>query len=317
MSDVRLRAQLLHTLSATDFPALGTRYQGKVRDTYVSGERVVLIATDRLSAFDRVLTTIPFKGELLNRLASHWFRATSHVVKNHVIDVPDPCVTVARRARPLPLEFVVRGYVTGSLWRDHQAGVDHWGLHLPADTRRDQRLEAPVLTPSTKAPVGQHDEPITEAEVLRRGLVTKRDWARAKEAALALFAEGQRQAAARGLLLVDTKYEFGLVGDELLVIDEMHTPDSSRYWEADGAEARFAKGEPQRMLDKENIRQWLIDTHGFTGHGEAPAIPDEVRLSLAGRYVEAFERLTGQAFDGAVGDVGARVQRNLKAAGLL
>lgn len=317
MSDDRLRAQLPHTLRSTDFPALGHRYQGKVRDTYRQGDRLVLITTDRLSAFDHVLTTIPFKGDLLNRLAQFWFEKTKHVVANHVLDVPDPCVTVARRAQPFALEFVVRGYVTGSLWRDYEAGRDPYALALPPGVKKDQAFDTPVLTPSTKAPLGQHDEPVSEAEVLRRGVISPRDWQRAKEAALGLFAEGQREAKARGLILVDTKYEFGLVGDELVVIDEMHTPDSSRYWVADEYAGRFARGEPQRMMDKENIRQWLIQERGFSGHGAPPPIPDEVRVDLARTYLAAFERITGRSFALEVGDVTERVRRNLASAGLL
>lgn len=317
MSDVRLREQLPYTLKGTDFPALGEKYQGKVRDTYRKGDRLVLITTDRLSAFDHVLTTIPFKGDLLNRLAQFWFEKTKHVVKNHVIDVPDPCVTVARRAEPFPIEFVVRGYITGSLWRDYEAGRDPYDLKLPTGVKKDQRFDAPLLTPSTKEQLGKHDEPVSEAEVLRRGAISARDWQRAKEAALGLFAEGQKQAKARGLILVDTKYEFGLVGDELVLIDEMHTPDSSRYWDASEYDARFAKGEPQKMLDKENIRQWLIQERGFSGHGTPPPIPDDVRVDLAGKYLAAYEQITGQKFDLQVGDVTERVRGNLKKAGLL
>ncbi|MEW5743366.1 MAG: phosphoribosylaminoimidazolesuccinocarboxamide synthase [Myxococcota bacterium] len=317
MSDARLRAQLPHTLKATDFPALGERYQGKVRDTYRQGDRLVLITTDRLSAFDHVLTTIPFKGDLLNRLAHFWFQKTAHVVKNHVIDMPDPCVTVAKRAEPFPIEFVVRGYVTGSLWRDYEAGKDPYELHLPPGVKKDQAFPTPVLTPSTKEQLGKHDEPVSEAEVMRRKLVAPADWQRAKEAALGLFAEGQKQAKARGLILVDTKYEFGLVKGELTVIDEMHTPDSSRYWVASEYEARFARGEPQKMLDKENIRQWLINERGFSGHGAPPPIPDDVRVDLASKYLAAYEQITGKAFELEVGDVTERVQANLKKAGLL
>ncbi|MCU0698248.1 MAG: phosphoribosylaminoimidazolesuccinocarboxamide synthase [Myxococcaceae bacterium] len=317
VSDALLNQQLGHTLSATDFPALGTKYQGKVRDTYRSGDRLVLITTDRLSAFDHVLTTLPFKGDLLNSLAAFWFQKTAHVVKNHVIDVPDPCVTVARRAEPFAIEFVVRGYLTGSLWRDYEAGRDPYGLKLPPGLKRDSKFPAPLLTPSTKAPIGQHDEPLSEAQVLERGLVSARDWQRAREAALGLFAEGTRHAAGQGLLFVDTKYEFGVIGDELVVIDEMHTPDSSRFWRADGYEARLAAGQGQVMLDKENLRQWLITERGFSGQGAPPGIPDDVRVGLSQKYVAAFEAITGQTFSPQVGEVRARIERSLKAARLL
>lgn len=317
MVDRRLFEQLPHTLKSTDFATLGRKYQGKVRDTYRLGDRLVLITTDRLSAFDHVLTTLPFKGDVLNQLAYFWFQKTARVVKNHVIDMPDPCVIVGRRAEPLPIEFVVRGYLTGSLWRDYEAGNDPYALELPPGLKRDQRLETPILTPSTKAPIGQHDEPLSETEVHRRQLVSPRDWQRAREAALALFTEGQRHASAQGLILVDTKYEFGRIGDELVIIDEMHTPDSSRFWVSGGSAERFAQGQAQIMLDKENLRQWLITERGFSGHGALPAIPDEMRVSLAATYVSASERITGASVDLKVGDVNERLRANLRRAKLI
>lgn len=317
MSDARLVAQLPHTLSSTDFPSLGQKYQGKVRDTYRQGERLVLITSDRLSAFDQILTTLPFKGDLLNTLAHFWFQKTAHIVKNHVVDMPDPCVMVARQAVPFKVEFVVRAFLTGSLWRDYEAGRDPYAIGLPPGMKKDQAFERPILTPATKAPVGEHDEPLTEAAVLAQGLLSPRDWARTKEAALGLFAEGQRQTAAQGLILVDTKYEFGLVGSELVAIDEMHTPDCSRLWIAEGSAERFQKGEPQQMLDKENLRQWLIQERGFSGQGQPPVIPQDVRVSLAEKYLTAFERITGQAFPLEVGDVRQRLEKNLKAAKLI
>src|SRR3954468_21644209 len=183
-----LQKQLSLTLSATDFPALGDKYRGKVRDTYRKGDRLVLITTDRLSAFDHILTTLPFKGDLLNQLAHFWFQKTAAVVKNHVLDMPDPCVTVARRAQPFAIEFVVRAHLTGSLWRDYEAGRDPYGLGLPKGLKKDQAFERPILTPSTKAPLGAHDEPLSGAQVVERRLASARDWQRASEAALALFA---------------------------------------------------------------------------------------------------------------------------------
>ncbi len=312
-----LAAQLPHTLKSTDFPALGEKYEGKVRDTYRKGDRLVLITTDRLSAFDHVLTTLPFKGDLLNQLAVFWFEKTKHVVKNHVLDMPDPCVIVGRAAVPYPIEFVVRGYLTGSLWRDYEAGKDPYDLKLPKGMKKDQLFERPILTPSTKEAKGKHDEPISEAEVVKRGIVPAREWAECREAALALFAEGQKQAKAQGLILVDTKYELGRAGKELIAIDEMHTPDSSRFWVADTYRERFDKGEPQQMLDKENLRQWLITERNFQGYGPLPSIPDDVRVSLAQKYVTAYERITGKTFTAQVGDVSARLTANLKKAKLI
>jgi phosphoribosylaminoimidazole-succinocarboxamide synthase len=310
-----LHAQLPHTLRQVNLSSLGTHYHGKVRDTYRQGDRLILVTTDRLSAFDHVLTTIPFKGEVLNRLATFWFERTKHVVPNHVLDVPDPNVTVARACEPFALEMVVRGYLTGSLWRDYQKGTHTaYGLPFPAGLRKDEAFPEPIITPSTKAQYGKHDEPISQAEILARGLASPRDWARLTEAAKALFAEGQKWARTRGLILVDTKYEFGKVGDELYVIDEIHTPDSSRYWVADEYEARFTKGEDQRMLDKENIRQWLIRERNFSGHGTPPQIPNDVRVDLAEKYLTAYERITGTELKLEPGDVHARIEQSLRAA---
>ncbi|MGQ0506550.1 MAG: phosphoribosylaminoimidazolesuccinocarboxamide synthase [Myxococcaceae bacterium] len=309
-----LLKQLPFTLKETSFPELGEKYQGKVRDTYRQGDRLTLITTDRLSAFDRVLTTIPFKGEILNRLATFWFEKTKHVATNHVIDVPDPSVVVGRRCEPLPIEFVVRGYITGSLWRDYQKGTHTaYGLPFPTGLEKDQKFDRPLITPSTKAALGAHDEPISEAEISSRGLVSKRDWDRAKELALGLFAEGVKWCATRGLILVDTKYEFGKSGDEIVLVDEIHTPDSSRFWMADEYAARFERGDEQKMLDKENIRQWLIKERNFQGHGEPPVIPDDVRVDLARIYASAFEQITGQTLRLNVGDVRARIERSLRA----
>jgi phosphoribosylaminoimidazole-succinocarboxamide synthase len=313
-----LAQQLPFTLSQTDFPGLGTKYQGKVRDTYRQGDRLTLITSDRLSAFDHVLTTLPFKGEVLNRLAHFWFERTKHIVPNHVLDMPDPNVIVARACEPFAVEVVIRGYLTGSLWRDFQKGTHTaYGVPFPDGMKKDQAFPAPIITPSTKAPLGTHDEPISEKELLARGLASARDWARITEAARGLFAEGQSWARKQGLILVDTKYEFGKVGDALYVIDEMHTPDSSRYWVADEYEARFKQGVDQKMLDKENLRQWLIKERNFMGHGPLPEIPDAVRVELAEKYLAAYARITGAELEIVPGDVGKRLEQNLRAKGYL
>jgi phosphoribosylaminoimidazole-succinocarboxamide synthase len=313
-----LREQLPYTLRETDFPALGTRYRGKVRDTYSRGDRLLLITTDRLSAFDRVLTTIPFKGEILNRLTNWWFEKTTHIVGNHLLEQPDPNVAVARRCKPFPIEVVVRGYLTGSLWRDYQSGTHTaYGVPFPKGMRKDQRFERPIITPATKESGGAHDQPISEKEILARGLVEERHWRRACEAALDLFEVGQKQVAARGLILVDTKYEFGTQDGEVYVIDEMHTPDCSRYWITSEYEARFRDGKDQRMLDKENIRQWLIKERNWSGHGDPPEIPDAVRVDLAEKYVTAYEQITGEPFELEAGDALERIRKNLAARGYL
>jgi len=318
MSDPALRAQLSFTLSDTHFDALGTRYRGKVRDVYRKDDRLFLIATDRLSAFDKVLTTIPFKGEVLNRLAQFWFEKTAHVAKNHVLDVPDPNVTVARATQPFPIEVVVRGYLTGSLWRDVEKGERApYGVPLPSGMGKDAAFPTPLLTPSTKAAPGEHDAPLSEADVVARGLATAKEWGAIREAALALFREGQAWARSRGLLLVDTKYEFGKVGSTLYVIDEMHTPDSSRYWRAAEYEARLRAGQDQAMLDKETVRQWLIREKGFSGHGPLPVIPEDIRVRTAETYLAAYQELTGKALPLVVGDVVERIRTNLTTHGYL
>jgi phosphoribosylaminoimidazole-succinocarboxamide synthase len=317
VSDQLLQQQLGFTLSTTDFPNLGSKYRGKVRDTYVDGDRLVLITTDRLSAFDHVLTTLPFKGDLLNGLATFWFRKTDHIVKNHLIDTPDPCVMVAQRAEPYRIEFVVRAYLTGSLWRDYEAGRDPYGLSLPPGLKRDSEFPHPVLTPSTKAPIGTHDEPLSEQQVFDRGLASPKEFAEAKEAALALFAAGAHHAASRGLLFVDTKYEFGRIKGKLAVIDEIHTPDSSRFWRLESYHERFRQGLPQVMLDKENLRQWLITEQGFSGRGTPPPIPDDVRISLSQKYITAFETITATSFAPQPGPVAERLLRNLMSAHLV
>ena len=318
MADPALSEQLNHTLAETHLDSLGERYRGKVRDVYRQRDRVFLVATDRLSAFDRVLTTIPFKGEVLNRIAQFWFDRTKDVVPNHVLDAPDPNVTVARATKPFPVEVVVRGYLTGSLWRDFQKGAHTaYGLYLPPDMRKDAVFPEPILTPSTKAPVGEHDEPLSEAEVVRRGIASARDWARIREAALALFRAGQAWCQSRGLLLVDTKYEFGAVGDSIYLIDEMHTPDSSRFWRASSYEERLAAGEDQVMLDKENVRQWLIREKGFSGHGPLPVIPENVRVQTSELYLRAYGEITGTPLQPIAGDVEARIEKNLQKHGYL
>lgn len=318
LSDAVLEAQLPHTLRQLDAPSLGELYRGKVRDNYSRGERIVMITTDRVSAFDHVLGTIPFKGEVLSRLTSFWFEKVKDIAPTHLLDVPDPSVMVVQRAKALPVEIVIRGYITGSLWRDYQAGrAGTYGIAWPVGLKKDQKLEAAIITPSTKAEYGKHDEPISEAEILRQKLVAPDLWKEATAVAHRLFARGQEWARSRGLILVDTKYEMGVAGGKLVVIDEIHTPDSSRYWVADGYEERFAKSAEQQMLDKENIRQWLITEHGFSGHGTPPALTDEVRVMLARTYLKLYERLTGQDFTSSVGSVDERIRKNLSAKGYL
>jgi phosphoribosylaminoimidazole-succinocarboxamide synthase len=317
--DEILRAQLPHTLRQADFKGLGELYRGKVRDNFSKGDQIAMITTDRLSAFDRVLTTVPFKGELLNRLTVFWFDKTKDLVPNHIIDVPDPSVLVVRKLTPLSLEMVVRGYLTGSLYRDYQAGkgAKAYGIDLPADMKKDQKFDKTILTPSTKETVG-HDLPISPAELVKRGSVTQKQWEEVSEMALALFKAGQEWAKKRGLILVDTKYEFGTdANGKIWVIDEIHTPDSSRYWIEAGSDERFKKGEDQKMLDKEFFRQWLIRERNYQGDGPDPVIPDDVRAQLAGKYVELVETLTGEVPQLIPGDTRSRIEKSLISKGYL
>jgi phosphoribosylaminoimidazole-succinocarboxamide synthase len=267
-----------------------------------------------------VLTTVPFKGELLNRLTVFWFDQTKDVAPNHILDVPDPSVLVVRKLQPVAVEMVVRGYITGSLWRDFEKGngARAYGIELPMGLRRDQKFDQPILTPSTKEEVGKHDEPISPQELVARGTLTRRQWDEMARMALDLFAAGQAWARQRGLILVDTKYEFGVDAQgKIWVIDEIHTPDSSRYWIAEGSEERFEKGEDQRNLDKEFFRQWLIRERGYQGDGPLPEIPDDVRAQLAGKYAQLVETLTGAAPQLEVGDTRARIEQALKTKGYL
>jgi phosphoribosylaminoimidazole-succinocarboxamide synthase len=313
-----VRAQLPHTLRQIDLPGLGQLYRGKVRDNYSRDDRIVMITTDRVSAFDHVLGTIPFKGEVLSRLTLFWFDKVKDIAPTHLIAAPDPSVMVVKRAQPLRVEIVIRGYITGSLWRDYEAGTaGTYGVPFPGGLRKDQRFDEPVITPSTKEEYGKHDEPVSEADIVSRGLVAPEIWREATAVAQRLFARGQAWARERGLILVDTKYEMGIADGKLVVIDEIHTPDSSRYWVADGYEERFQRGADQEMLDKENIRQWLIREHGFSGHGKPPALSDDVRIMLATKYIEVYERLTGEEFKSAVGSVETRIRKNLAEQGYL
>jgi phosphoribosylaminoimidazole-succinocarboxamide synthase len=311
-SDATLHAQLRRTLDVTPFQTIGghalPRYDGKVRDCFIDHARRerIIIVTDRLSAFDAVVGTIPFKGQVLNQLAQFWFDQTSTIAPNHMLRVPDPNVMVARECEPLPVELVMRAYLTGvtstSIWKAYEAGARSFCGHaLPDGMRKNQPLPHVILTPSTKAAKGDHDVSVSRDELLAMGRITPALFERAAALAAALFAAGQRHAATRGLILADTKYEIGIddsrpEGDQLVVIDEIHTPDSSRYWYADDYEARLARGDEPRSLDKEYVRRWLaLDAH-WTGDGPPPAMPDDVRVEAARRYIASYEIVTGQPF---------------------
>ena len=287
------------------------RYKGKVRDNYTDKkkEQRVIVVSDRISAFDVVLGTIPFKGQVLNQITKFWFEQTADVAKSHLISVPDPNIMVVRLAKPFPAEVIVRGYITGSLWREYQKGEDNYGLGLAEGMKKDQKFERPIITPSTKADEG-HDMPLRREGVLE--LIPEEKYKKMEEMALALFKRGQEIANKRGLILVDTKYEFGETADgEIIVIDEIHTPDSSRYWILNEYEKRFSAGEEQKMLDKEFIRQWLIKEKNFMGNGPKPELSESIKVSSALRYIELYEKITGKKFEAVESDVQKRMKENL------
>ena len=312
-----LRAALGHCLDHTDLDALGTKYEGKVRDNYSTRDgRRFIVVTDRISAFDRVLGTIPFKGQLLNGMAAWWFEQTKGVAPNHVLKVPDPNVLECVECTPVLVEMVVRAYATGttstSLWTHYERGVRNFcGHKLPEGLKKHQRLPEPILTPTTKAPKGEHDVSGSREEILATGHVTAKDFDEAAAVAMRLFAAGQRICAERGLILVDTKYELGRTREgKLVVIDEIHTPDSSRFWQASTYDQRTAEGKDPDPLDKDFVRRWFI-AQGYKGDGTPPAMTDEVRVGAAERYIAAYEQITGLAFAPDTEPPLPRIHKNL------
>ena len=303
-------------------PSTFAYYEGKVRDNFVPGDGTrILVVSDRISAFDRVLTTLPFKGQVLNRLSAHWFEATKHIAPNHVIEVVDPTAVVARECKPLAVEMVVRAYLTGvtstSIWTHYEKGERVFcGHRLPDGLKKNEPLPEPIVTPSTKAEKGGHDVSVSRDQILAEGRVTAEQFDRASDIALALFRFGVTRARERGLILADTKYELGLLDiggkEEVVVIDEIHTPDSSRYWFAPSYEGRLSRGEEPESFDKEYVRRWLKEV-GFDGDGPIPAIPDEIRVEAARRYIEAYETLVGEPFVPDESDPEARLAKNLAA----
>ena len=318
VSQETIRKMLSKTLDKVDLSGLGALYRGKVRDCYVQGQRRYLIVTDRVSAFDVVLGTVPFKGQVLNAMSVHWFELTKDIAPNHLIDLPDPNVLVAHECRPLPAEMVMRGYLTGSsetsIWRAYETGHRTFCGHtLPDGMKKHQKLEKPLLTPSTKAEHGDHDRSVSKDELLAMGQITPEQFEVMSRYAHDLFAFGQEEAARRGLILVDTKYEFGVAPNgEIVLIDEVHTPDSSRYWYADDYEERFSKGQDPRSLDKEYLRRYLRDELGFTGHGEPPALPDEVVVEAASRYLNLYHEVTGKTLTPDTSDPLPRIREHLQ-----
>ena len=311
-----LQEQCERTLRETDLRELGRLERGKVRDSYVAGERRFIVVTDRVSCFDVVVGTLPFKGQVLNQIAAFWFERTRELAPNHLIEVPDPNVSVVRECRPLSVEFVYRGYLTGStstsIWTAYDRGErDYCGHRLPHGLRKHERLPEPLLTPTTKAPMGEHDELTSRAELLERGTIGEELFDRCAEICRRLFAAGQEWAESRGLILADTKYELGLdADDEVVVIDEIHTPDSSRYWYRDAYNRSLEEGREPEALDKEYVRHWLKE-QGYTGEGRSPELPVDVRCEASRRYIEACEQIGGREFEPDVEAPETRIRRNL------
>lgn len=291
---------LNNCITETQIPDLPSPYKGKVREVYDLGdEKLGIVVTDRISAFDYIMKqAIPFKGQILNKLAAFSFDKVKDIVATHIIEVPHPNVTIAKKCDPIPIEVVIRGYLTGHAWRVYKSGKrELCGVKLPDGLKEHDKFPQPILTPATKATEG-HDEDISEKEILSRSIVSPELWNAIKEAAFKLFERGTAVAAEQGLILVDTKYEFGLFNGELTLIDEVHTTDSSRYFYKDGYEERQANGEGQKQLSKEFLREWLME-HNFQGlEGQSlPDLPDEFRMEVFERYAELFEMLTGNKFE--------------------
>ncbi|MDR1695005.1 MAG: phosphoribosylaminoimidazolesuccinocarboxamide synthase [Lactobacillaceae bacterium] len=275
-------------------------YNGKVRDVYnIDNRLLVMIATDRISAFDVVLPKgIPYKGQVLNQIAAKFLHATRDIVPNWMLSTPDPMVTVGHRCEPFPVEMIVRGYLTGSSWRDYKEGKrEICGILLPDGMREHQKFPSPILTPTTKAELGKHDENISREEIIAQGLVSEEDYEQLENYSLDLFQRGSEIAAERGLILVDTKYEFGKMDGAIYLIDEVHTPDSSRYFYAEGYQERFDNGEQQKQLSKEFVREWLME-NGFMGKEgqQVPEMTEEIVTDISERYIELYETITGEPF---------------------
>ena len=317
LSEQQLAQSLPNALAGVDLPFLGEKTHGKVRDIYTQADELVLITTDRLSAFDHILGVVPYKGQVLNQLAAFWFEQTRTIIGNHLITVPDPNVTIARRCQPLPVEVVVRGYITGvtqtALWYRYSQGERTiYGLDFPDNLQKNDALPMPIITPTTKGSATGHDERITSAQVVAMGLATESQWAQICAAAVAIFQRGQAIARQAGLILVDTKYEFGVTpAGEVLLIDEVHTPDSSRFWLADSYAARHAAGQEPENFDKEFVRLYYA-AQGYRGDGEPMPLPAELAVQAAQRYIRTYELLTGQPF--VPGDLPAapRIEQNLR-----
>lgn len=302
-------------LKTINIPKLGKKYSGKVRDFYIMGDKRIIITTDRLSAFDRILGVFPYKGQTLNQLSQFWFKETADVIENHMISVPDPNVMVVKNCTLIPIEMVVRGYITGvtntSIWGSYERGERViYGINFPNGLRKNQKLSSPVITPTTKAEQG-HDERLTEKQILQRQIVSSRLWSQMKSAALGLFERGTKICSKAGIILVDTKYEFGLLDGKLILIDEMHTPDSSRFWVKDSYKKKFSQGLEPENFDKEFLRIWYAK-RGYKGDGKPPKMPPEFMAKVSKRYILIYEKITGKKFKQFPYPIERRIKKSLK-----
>lgn len=318
MSDYKNIVQnaLAHCLTETSLP-LQNKYRGKVRDTYELDDSLILVTTDRQSAFDRILASVPFKGQVLNMTSAWWFEQTRHIIPNHVLEIPDPNVTIAKKCKVFPIEFVVRGYITGttktSLWTQYNQGVRHYcGHHLPENLVKNQKLDTPLLTPTTKETT--EDRPISPKEIIAENWMTEAHWEQASQLALKLFAFGSELARKHNLILVDTKYEMGLdEAGNITLVDEIHTPDSSRYWLADSYEHRFANSQEPENIDKEFLRLWFAENCDPYKDAILPKAPEELIITLSCRYIQLYEMIVGQVFPfpDNKGSTWSRIENNL------
>jgi len=308
----------MNALTSTNFsfPGQTDVYHGKVRDVYFIGDDLLcMVATDRISAFDVILPKgIPFKGQILNQIAAKFLNATRDIVPNWLLATPDPMVSVGYKCQGYPVEMIVRGYLCGSAWRAYKSGVrEICGVKLPDGLRENEQFPSPIITPTTKAEIGTHDEDISREEIIARGLVPEAEYKQIEQYALALFTRGQEIAKQYGLILVDTKYEFGSYNGQIMLMDEVHTPDSSRYFYADGYEERFANGQPQRQLSKEFVREWLMD-NGFQGKAgqQVPEMTTQIVNDITNRYIELYEGITGDPFVKTDSEhLAARIEKNI------
>ena len=316
-------AALSKALVTIDLPELGKKHQGKVRDFYILNNKRITITTDRQSAFDVILSNIPFKGAVLNELAAFWFEKTKEIVPNHMISIPDPNVLVSKQCVPIPVEMVIRGYLSGvtktSIWYSYEKGErEIYGMKFPDSMKKNEKLPKPIITPTTHPEAGSnlHDERLTRDEIIERNIVEKGLYEQMEKISLKLFAFGQKWCEQHGLILVDTKYEFGLFDGKLILMDEIHTPDSSRFWIAKTYEEKLKKGEEPENFDKEYLRIWYAKK-GYTGEGKPPKMTEELAVELSLRYIKTYEMLTEKNFEVFTYPIQERIKQNLKKSGIL